>query len=99
MTTTAVTEAPKFIERDTHEGRHWRRGIPKGFRTDVYAAGELAALKSDGVLWEVQTIDGRPTCFRSRYRADADGNLHLYAADGHRVIIHPATRALRILTR
>lgn len=99
MTTTAVTEAPKFIERDTHEGRHWRRGIPKGFRTDVYTAGELAASKSEGVIWEVQTIDGRPTLFRSRYRADAGGNLHLYAADGHRTIVHPAARRLRILTK
>jgi len=99
MTTTAVTEVPKFIERDAHEGRHWRRGVPKGFRTDVYTAGELAAIKPEGVIWEVQAIDGRPALFRSRYRADGDGNLHLYAADGHRTIVHPAARRLRILTK
>ncbi len=91
--------APQYIERDTHEGRHWRRGIPAGFRTDVYGAGELAAMNASGVIWEVQIIDGLPTLFRSRYVADADGNLHLYASDGHKVIIHSAARRIRILTK
>lgn len=98
--TGAATDAPTYIARDTHAGRHAIHLPTAKVRADAYTAAELAALAPTGVIWESfgATFPGRESFGRSRYVADADGNLHLYNSDGAKVLIHPAARAIRVLT-
>jgi hypothetical protein len=96
--TTNATDAPLYIDRDTYTGRHTVIN-PKNLRPEAWTAAELAAHAPTGVIWEsFGNVSARREGFcRTRYVADADGNLHCYASDGHKVIIHPARRTLRIL--
>ncbi len=95
------TEAPRYIERDTYAGRYSIHRPVAKVRADYYTAAEIAALAPTGVIWESYgtTFPGRESFGRSRYVADEAGNLHVYASDGHLVIVHPAARRLRVLTR
>lgn len=99
MTQTSDTTAPDYIAAETNVSYSWtRRGIPAGMRVSVFTAAELAALAPEGIIWESFGHDRGRECFgRTRYIADAAGNLHTYASDGHKVLIHPAARALRVL--
>jgi hypothetical protein len=98
MTTTEITEAPHYIARDTYAGR-WNV-LRKNAKAASFSAAELAAMAPTGIIWESMghPFPGREGFSRSRYVADAEGNLHIYASDGHRVIIHPASRMIRVLT-
>lgn len=73
---------------------------PGANRSAVYTAGEIAAMIGDGVVWTFtgHLRDGRELWSRERFVADAGGKLHCYAANGQRVLIHPADRRLQILT-
>jgi hypothetical protein len=98
MTQTSATTAPDYTAPDTYAGRWTRRGVPAGMRVGVFTAAELAALAPEGVMWESFGHASGRECFgRTRYVADGAGNLHTYAADGHKVLIHPAGRPLRVL--
>lgn len=99
MTQTS-TEAPAYIARDTYAGHQSiHRPIAK-VRAASYTAAELAAREPTGVMWESfgVTFPGRESFGRTRYVADASGNLHCYDSDGRKVIVHPAARAIRVLT-
>ncbi len=101
MTTQTSTEAPAYIDRDTYTGR-WSIHRPNAkVQAAIYTAAELAALAPTGIIWESfgATFPGRESFGRQRYIADEAGNLHIYASDGHKVIVHPATRKLRVLTK
>lgn len=99
-TATAPAEAPTYIARDTHAGRHSIHPRTGARRSDVYTAAELAALAPTGILWEFISgvFPGRDSFNRVRYVADAAGNLHIYDSEGARKLIHPAARAIRVLT-
>lgn len=91
--------APEYIAPDTYTGRH-TTAMLKGHRATVWAASELAALAPEGVIFEsFGSVHGREMFARTRYVADASGNLHCYDSDGAWKITHPATRKLRIITR
>lgn len=96
------TTAPAYIAPDTYTGRYTVSNLKPGYQPDAFTAAELATLATEGVLWE---SFGTPHGFRrehfarTRYVADSDGNLHCYASDGHKVIVHPADRKLRIVTK
>jgi hypothetical protein len=98
-----MTAAPAFIARDTYTG-HWTcTGVPIGRQVGTFTASELATmLGADGpfIVWEFSgNTRGRGPLFtRSRYVADAEGNLHGYDSNGRKVIVHPAGRAVRVLT-
>lgn len=97
-----ITTAPVHIARDTWTGTWTRRGIPAGHRADTFTAAELAELfGTEFAIWESagQTRGGKELFVRSRNVPQADGSLAGYDANGRLVIIHPATRALRILTK
>lgn len=97
--TTTRTDAPSYIDRDTYTGRY-SIFSPKTLRPAPWKAAELAALAPTGIIWEsFGHVSGREGFGRSRYVADADGNLHCYDSDGRKVIIHPAGRILRILVK
>ncbi len=87
---------PEYIDADTYAGRWYR---PQGkFLTDTYTAGELAELGIT-VMWKsFGHVNGVEMFGRDRFLADSEGNLHVYAQDGHKVIVHPFQRRLRILT-
>ncbi len=95
------TDAPAHIDRDTYAGRHSIHRPNAKVRAATYTAVELAALAPTGVIWESfgATFPGRESFGRQRYIADGAGNLHIYASDGHKVIVHPAARKLRVLTK
>jgi hypothetical protein len=100
MTTTQnpATDAPLFIARDTYTGR-WSV-LRKNAKAASFTAAELAAMAPTGIIWESMghPFPGREGFSRSRYVAAPNGDLHIYASDGHRVIIHPASRMIRVLT-
>lgn len=95
-----ATEAPACIARDAYTGRHSIHRPNAKVRADAYTAAELAALAPTGIIWESfgATFPGRESFGRSRYVADSEGNLHIYNSDGAKVLIHPASRAIRVLT-
>lgn len=98
---TTKTEMPTRIAKDDHPGR-WTTRKPKGMSVDTYTAQELTEFAQDGevIVWtSFGHVDGTERFARTRFLPDAEGNLHGYASNGQRIIIHPATRALRILTR
>ena len=94
-------EAPKFIARDTYNGRHSIHRPVAKVKAGSFLAREIAAMASDGVIWESfgATFSGRESFGRSRYVADAAGNLYIYNSEGALVIIHPADRKIRLLTK
>jgi hypothetical protein len=95
-----TNEAPAYIARDTYAGRHTIHRPNAKVRAATYTAAELAALAPTGVIWESfgATFPGRESFGRSRYVADAAGNLHIYNSDGGKTIVHPAGRSIRVLT-
>jgi len=95
-----TNEAPAYIARDTYTGRYSIHRPNAKVRAARYTAAELAAMAPTGVIWESYgaTFPGRESFGRSRYVADADGNLHMYDSNGRKVIVHPAGRAIRVLT-
>ena len=105
-TTESTTEstAPAYIERDTYTGR-W--SVTKATTNTEYGVGrafahDLAARhgRAPFIIWEFSghTPSGQRLFHRSRYLADADGNLHGYDSNGRKVIVHPADREVRFLT-
>ncbi|MGW2515035.1 hypothetical protein ACWC0A_37835 [Streptomyces scopuliridis] len=92
--------APNCIAQDTYVGKHSVVGIRAGLRVTAWNAGELAGLSREGVIFDSfgHLRSGRELFGRTRYVADAEGNLHCYSSDGAKTIIHPAGRRLRILT-
>jgi hypothetical protein len=77
------------IAPDAHTGTWTRRGIPAGHRVDTFTAAELAAMfGQEFVIWE-----------SAGQSQQADGSLAGYDSTGRLVIIHPAARNLRILTK
>ena len=103
-TETITAEAPEFIARDTHAGK-WqitrRCGQEDDYLTARFFARELAEESREGVMWEFSghVRDGLELFHRTRYVAAENGDLHLYASDGHKVAVHPASRLLRVLRR
>ena len=95
------TEAPAFIARDTYTGRYSIHRLVAKVKAGIFTAAEIAAMGAEGVIWNSfgATFPGRESFGRERYIADSEGNLHVYASDGHKVIIHPASRKLRLLTK
>lgn len=102
MSNHTATAAPAYIARDTYTGRYTTNNLRPGYSVSSFTAAELAAFATEGVLWEsFGTPRGsrREHFARTRYVADSDGNLHCYSADGHKVIVHPADRVLRIVAK
>jgi hypothetical protein len=101
MTDQTITEAPAYIDRDTYTGRYTIHRPTVRVQAASFTAAELAELSPTGVIWGSfgTTFPGRESFGRNRYVADSAGNLHLYDSEGRRVIIHPAGRAIRVLTR
>lgn len=106
MTESTDTAAPAYIARDTYEGT-WqttkpandtRYGIGRAFAYDLAATHGTEA---PFIIWEFSghTRNGWRLFTRSRYLADAKGNLHGYDSNGRKVIIHPADREVRYLTK
>jgi hypothetical protein len=94
-----MTAAPEYIAADTYTGKHVTT-MRKGFRATTWLARELAELAPEGAVFEsFGHVFGREQFGRTRYIADADGNLYLYDGDGALKGIHPADRKLRILTK
>ncbi|WP_053207974.1 hypothetical protein [Jiangella muralis] len=99
---TNTTAAPNYIARDTYTGRHTIDGVPAGHKVFAFRAGEIAAEATEGVIWESFGIprgSRREHLKRSRYVADAAGNLHVFNSDGGKTLIHPADRVIRVLRR
>ena len=104
--TESTKTAPAYISRDTYAGR-WT--TTKALSNPAYGIGrafaaDLAADKGAGVefvVWEFSghTRSGERLFCRSRFVADAEGNLHGYDSNGRKVIVHPADREVRYLTR
>lgn len=92
--------AATFIAPDTYTGKHTTFFNPKAHRVARYNASELIAFGREGSFFESmgRMRNGKELFTRTRYVADDAGNLHCYAANGSRTIIHPADRVLRILT-
>lgn len=102
-----ITTAPQAIAPSKHTGTWTRRIRPGAHRVSTFLASELAAMDlptqaaGELVIWEsAGHMQGGAELFvRSRYVAQEDGSLVGYDADGRRIIRHPATRALTILTK
>lgn len=96
-----ATAAPAYIAADAYTGRHTVLKPRAPFRPEAWKAGDLAALAATGVVWEScgEVRPGKEGFCRSRYVADAEGNLHVYDSTGRKVIVHPADRILRILVK
>lgn len=95
------TSAPDYTTRDTYEGV-WTVTRPATHpQVAAYTAAEIAALSPTGIIWESfgHLRNGREGFGRTRYIADADGNLHTYDQTGRKLLVHPAARSLRVLTR
>jgi hypothetical protein len=95
--------APEYLGRSTHTGR-WTRTFSASARyaASAFTAGELATMHAgEFAIWESagHMRDGRELFCLSRFVPQADGSLVGYDADGRRIIVHPAERSLRILTR
>lgn len=99
--TQTKTEAPAYIARDTYTGRHSIHRPVAKVKAGTFIAAEIAEMASEGVIWTSfgATFPGRESFGRERYIADAEGNLHVYDSNGRKVIIHPASRELRLLTK
>lgn len=95
-----ATAAPAHIARDAYTGRHSIHRKTAAVKAASFTAVEIAAMAPTGVIWESfgATFPGRESFGRSRYVADAEGNLHIYNSDGGKTLIHPATRSIRLLT-
>ena len=50
-------------------------------------------------IGNLETFVGKRLFTRARFLADTKGNLHGYDSNGRKVIIHPADREVRFLTR
>lgn len=91
--------APEYTTPDTYTGRCTVAFNSRKYRVAVYTAGELADLAPEGAVFDsMGHVGGTEHFGRTRYIADADGNLHCYDSDGAKKIIHPASRRLRVLT-
>lgn len=91
--------APDYTGPDTYTGRQTVAFNGRKYRVAVYTAGELATLAPESAVFEsFGRVHGVEHFGRTRYVADAEGNLHCYDSDGAKKIIHPASRKLRILT-
>lgn len=91
--------APDWIEADDYTGRHSTARL-KGTRVESWKASALAERAREGVVFaSFGHVRGREMFSRNRYVADRTGAIHLYAADGAKVIVHPASRPLRILVK
>lgn len=98
MTNTASAPIP-FIEKDTYAGRYVVRTAGK--RSDVFTARELVEMFGAGkvaVLWEVNKLDAS-MAHRNRWIGQADGSMAGFNSDGVCVIIHPADRRIRVITK
>lgn len=98
-----LSGAPGHVARDTYAGRYYRIGIPAGRQADTFTARELGAFaNAEGwiIVWEFSghTRAGSPIFVRSRFLQAEDGSLHGYDSEGVKKIIHPADRAIRVLT-
>lgn len=89
---------PAYIARDSYSGRH--AVLRRKAKAASFKAAEIAAFAPTGVIWESfgHPFPGREGFGRSRYVAAPNGDLHIYASDGHLVIVHPAERVIRVLT-
>lgn len=100
MTTTRTAPAP-HIAASTHTGR-WARPA-NGVRSDVFTARELVEIFGVGqvrIVWEFSGhTHGEALYCRTRFIGQEDGSLAAYAKDGHLVLVHPADRRIRIITR
>jgi len=98
-----TTHAPYIAAEPKVEGRrHQRTGTPAGMRILRFTASELATmLGAEGTFWEFHghTHNGRPLFGRTRYVADAEGNLAVYCSEGRLVLVHPARRKIGVLAR
>lgn len=101
-----LTAAPAHIAKSTRTGK-WSIALgpnrrAAGYFATTMTAAQLAAESPEGTVYE---SFGTPAGRRfehfgpSRYVADAAGNLHMYADNGHKVCTHPADRALRVLRK
>ena len=100
------TTAPEYTDRDTYTGR-WR--VTKSPRNAAYGIGsasarDLADTYGAGtpfIIWEYagNLHNGLRLFARTRFIADSEGDLHGYDSNGRKVIIHPADRKVRFLTR
>lgn len=87
-----------YTTEDTYRGRYTVWGPGEKYRVAVWAAGDIAKFSKEGAVFEsFGKVRGREGFGRTRYIADAEGNLHCYDRDGVRKCIHPASRKLRIL--
>jgi len=95
------TEAPKFIARDTYAGKYSIHRPVAKVKAGVFLASEIAEMAPEGIVWVSfgATFPGRESFGRERYVADEEGNLHVYDSNGAKVIVHPAGRKLRLLTK
>ena len=98
-----TTHAPYIAAEPKVEGRRYQRtGIPAGMRLSYFTAAELAGLLgTEGTFWEYHghAHNGRPLFGRTRYVADAEGNLAVYSSEGGLVLVHPADRRIGVLAR
>ena len=98
-----TTHAPYIAAEPKVEGRRYQRtGIPAGMRLSYFTAAELAdLLGTENTFWEFHghLYNGRPLFGRTRYVADAEGNLAVYCSEGRLVIVHPADRKIGVLAR
>jgi len=87
-----------YIARDTYTGKYTMKLNANKHKVAVYTAREIAGFVAEGAVFEsFGTVYGKEQFGRTRYIADAEGNLHCYDSEGVRKIIHPADRKLRIL--
>lgn len=96
---TALATAPDYLGKDDYAASYTVAFRPSKYRVARYLASELAAMDDHGVFFEsFGHVRGVEHFCRVRYVADGLGNLHCYDADGAKKIVHPAGRALRVLT-
>ncbi|QBP30272.1 hypothetical protein KDW77_gp58 [Mycobacterium phage Pinnie] len=102
-TATPTATAPDYIGVTTYHGRAVKY-FNDPARLGWAPAGTLAEQFGAGVefsLWEYfGQNDARQLMFsRTRFVADAAGNLHGYDSTGRKVIIHPADRRVKFLAQ
>lgn len=93
---------PEWIAPDDFAGRWVLAGPLKDtHRVELWTAGELAGFAPESAVYtSFGTLQsGREGFARERYLADRFGNLHVYASNGQKVIVHPSDRQLRIVCR
>ena len=101
--TTATATAPAYIPADSYHGRAIKF-FSDPARLGWAPAATLADSFGEGVItpvWEYfGTNDAGQLMFsRTRFVADAAGQLHGYDSTGRKVIIHPADRRVRFLAQ